>query len=68
MCYGTGKYTLCRRVRPSFSPEILQARAVKGLIVLSVQCVCFLGWGLCLYGIGLRVMFFGGRSGMTLLG
>jgi len=29
MCYGTGKYTVCRRVRPSFSPEILQARAVN---------------------------------------
>ena len=26
-----GKYTLCRRVRASFSPEILQAVAVKGL-------------------------------------
>ena len=26
-----GKYTLCRRVRASFSPEILQAGAAKGL-------------------------------------
>ena len=33
MCYRTGKYTVCRRVRASFSPEILQAVAVKGLIV-----------------------------------
>ena len=31
-CYRTGKYTDCRRVRASFSPEILQAWAVKGLI------------------------------------
>ena len=31
-CYSTGKYTVCRRVRVSFSPEILQALAVKGLI------------------------------------
>jgi len=32
MCYRTGKYTLCRRVCASFSPEILQAGAVTGLI------------------------------------
>ena len=25
------KYTVCRRVRPSFRPEILQAVAVRGL-------------------------------------
>ena len=30
-CYMTGKYTVCRRVRASFSPEVLQAGAVKGL-------------------------------------
>jgi len=30
-CYRTGKYTVCRLVRASFSPEILQAGAVKGL-------------------------------------
>ena len=30
-CYWSGKYTVCRRVRVSFSPEILQAGAVKGL-------------------------------------
>ena len=30
-CYRTGKYTACRRVRASFSPEIVQAGAVKGL-------------------------------------
>ena len=34
MRYRTGKYTVCRSVRPSFNPEILQAGAVKGLIVL----------------------------------
>ena len=28
---GTGKYTVCRRVRASFSPEILQGGEVKGL-------------------------------------
>ena len=31
-CYRTGKYTVCRRFRASFSPENLQAGAVKGLI------------------------------------
>ena len=31
MCCRTGKYTVCRRVRASFSPEILQDGAVKGL-------------------------------------
>ena len=31
MCYRTGKYTVCRRVRAAFSPEILQAVAVKKL-------------------------------------
>ena len=31
MCYRTEKCTVCRRVRASFSPEILQAGAVKGL-------------------------------------
>ena len=31
MCYRTGNYTVCRRVSASFSPEILQAGAVKGL-------------------------------------
>ena len=36
MCYRTGKYTVCRRVRASFSPEILQARAVMGLIVMEI--------------------------------
>ena len=29
MCYRTGEYTVCRRVLASFSPEILQAGAVK---------------------------------------
>ena len=31
----TGKYTVCRRVRATFSPEILEAGAVKGLKWLS---------------------------------
>ena len=31
-CYRTGKYSVCRHVPASFSPEILQAGAVKGLI------------------------------------
>ena len=30
-CYRTGKYIVCKRVRASFSPDILQAGAVKGL-------------------------------------
>ena len=30
-CYRTGKGTVCRRVRTLFSPESLQAGAVKGL-------------------------------------
>ena len=33
-CHRTGKYTVCRRVRASFSPEILQAVAVKELMKL----------------------------------
>ena len=36
MCYRTGKYTVCRRVRASFSPEILQAGEVKGLMQIFV--------------------------------
>jgi len=31
MCYRTGIYTVRRRVRAYFNPEILQAGAVKGL-------------------------------------
>ena len=31
MSYRTGKYAVCGRVRASFSPEITQAEAVKGL-------------------------------------
>ena len=34
MCYRTGKYTVCRRVPASFSPEMLQAGAVEGLTAL----------------------------------
>ena len=33
MRYRTAKYTVCRRVRASFSPEVLQAGAVKRLTV-----------------------------------
>ena len=32
-----GKYTVCRRVHAAFSPEILQAGAVKGLILCYKQ-------------------------------
>ena len=39
--YTTGKYTVCRRFRASFSPEILQAVAVKGLITL---CITWSAW------------------------
>ena len=35
--YWTGKYTVFRRVRASFSPELLPAGAVKGLI----NCLSF---------------------------
>ena len=31
MCYRTGKYTVCRRVCASFTPDILQAGEVNGL-------------------------------------
>ena len=34
MRHRTGTYTVCKRVRASFSPEILQAGAVKGLILI----------------------------------
>ena len=30
-CCRSGKCAVCRRVRTSFSPEVLQAGAVKGL-------------------------------------
>ena len=35
MRYSTAKYTVCRLVRASFSPEMLQAGAVMGLMELS---------------------------------
>ena len=45
MCYRTGKYTVRRRVRASFSPEILQAVAVKGfklsLLYENDMYICF---------------------------
>ena len=31
-CYRIEKHTVCRRVRASFSPDLLQAGAVNGLI------------------------------------
>ena len=31
---GPRKYTVCRRVRASFSPEIVQAGTMKGLMIL----------------------------------
>ena len=37
MCYRTGKYTVWRQVRASFSPEILHAGAVKGLNIPYVK-------------------------------
>ena len=33
-CYRTRKYTVCRRVHATFSPDVLQAVKVKGLIEL----------------------------------
>ena len=42
-CYRTGKYTVCRRVHASFSPEILQAGAVKGLITKGTALACAVG-------------------------
>ena len=40
--YGSEKYIVCMRVRAFFSPEILQAAAVKGLLnrisVLANRC------------------------------
>ena len=54
-CYRTGKYTACMCVRASFSPEVAQAGAVKGLKTLtvtfiSISSIClrkaaFGGWG-----------------------
>ena len=40
-CYGTGVYTVCRRVRTSFSPESLQAGAVKGLYITHLLSVIY---------------------------
>ena len=37
MCHRTGKYTVCRRARASFSPEVLHAGTVKGLIRLLIM-------------------------------
>ena len=38
MHYRSRKYTVCGSVHPSFNPEILQAGAVKGLVV-NMWCV-----------------------------
>ena len=35
-CYRTGTFSVCRRIRSSFSPDILQVGAVKGLIICCV--------------------------------
>ena len=35
-CYRTGKDAACRRVPARFSPETVQARAVKGLTLFAV--------------------------------
>ena len=40
MCYRTGKYTVCRRVRAAYSPDILQAGVVKGLNLSSNLPAC----------------------------
>ena len=39
-CYRTGKYTVCRRIRASLSPKILQSWAVKGLSSGHVKLNC----------------------------
>ena len=39
MCYRTGKYTVCRYIRASFSPDILHAGAPKGLNWMKVAVI-----------------------------
>ena len=39
MCHRTGKYTVCRHVRASFSPDILQAGAVEGVRAIVFKTV-----------------------------
>ena len=65
MCYRTGKYTVCRLVRASFSPEIVQAVAEKGLknlptltwlVFLSYIVLNFLG-SQCLEGFSRSLVF-----------
>ena len=53
-CYRTGKYTVCRRVRASFSPDILQAVAVKGLMYHTVYTWC-MSFAIPEHGTCLRV-------------
>ena len=36
-CYRSRKYTVCKCIRASFSPDIFQARAVKGLKAITVS-------------------------------
>ena len=36
MCYWIRKYTVCRHICTSFSPEILHAGAVKGLTIVFI--------------------------------
>ena len=40
-CYSSKKYTVCRRVRASFIPEILQAGAVKRLMICLYDIVAW---------------------------
>ena len=48
---GEKKYTVCRRVRAFFSPEILQAEAVMGLILyLASFAVPFGAFSFCRAG------------------
>ena len=48
-CYRTGKYTVCRRVRATFCPEILEAAAVKGLKQRDVRITLYKPVSRCTY-------------------
>ena len=64
MCYRTGKHAVCRRVPASFSPEMLQAWAVKGLILrialilLSLLTCSLLSFFLLLFFFSFFFFFF----------
>ena len=49
MRYRTGKYTVCRRVRATFSPETFQAAAVKGLKQCDVRITLYEPVSRCTY-------------------